>query len=164
MTQKPDQKQVIVAVCGGLGNQMFQYAAGHALAIAHNASSKLDLSAFPNHHSRAHIPMHSRPFDLKCFGSNTDCESATRLPLFRRNGIVLRVLAKLLKEQAGYITGLDHTTCYLNENQNSSLISDYKIASSKSRIYLNGYWQNELNFVNCEAEGVNDLRQSLVQI
>jgi hypothetical protein len=37
---------IIVRLMGGLGNQMFQYAAGRALALRQRASLKLDLSGF----------------------------------------------------------------------------------------------------------------------
>ncbi len=36
---------IIVQLLGGLGNQMFQYAAGRRLALRHNTALKLDLSA-----------------------------------------------------------------------------------------------------------------------
>ncbi len=35
---------IIVMLQGGLGNQMFQYAAGRALAIRNNTNLKIDLS------------------------------------------------------------------------------------------------------------------------
>ena len=35
---------VIVRLLGGLGNQMFQYAAARRLALAHNVPLKLDIS------------------------------------------------------------------------------------------------------------------------
>jgi hypothetical protein len=39
-------QQILVQISGGLGNQMFQYAAGRALALRLNAELKLDLSWF----------------------------------------------------------------------------------------------------------------------
>ena len=47
-------------VCGGLGNQMFQYAAGRALALRHGAELRLDLSVFG---ARRHFDV-ERPFEL----------------------------------------------------------------------------------------------------
>ena len=47
-------------VCGGLGNQMFQYAAGRALALRHKTELQLDLSAYG---SRQHFET-ARPFEL----------------------------------------------------------------------------------------------------
>ncbi len=37
---------IIIDVAGGLGNQMFQYAAGRALALRHNAALRLDISSY----------------------------------------------------------------------------------------------------------------------
>lgn len=45
---------VIVKITGGLGNQMFHYAFGRALALRHGASLKLDLSAFSRTRDRAY--------------------------------------------------------------------------------------------------------------
>lgn len=40
------EKQIEVAVCGGLGNQLFQYAAGRAASVTLNAKLALDISFF----------------------------------------------------------------------------------------------------------------------
>ena len=40
---------VITNLIGGLGNQMFQYAAGRVLALRHGAELKLDLSGFADY-------------------------------------------------------------------------------------------------------------------
>ena len=37
---------IIVKIYGGMANQLFQYAAGYALALKHNVPLKLDLSYF----------------------------------------------------------------------------------------------------------------------
>ena len=37
---------IISRIIGGLGNQLFQYAAGRALAIKHNTELKLDINSF----------------------------------------------------------------------------------------------------------------------
>ena len=45
---------VIVRLLGGLGNQMFQYAAARRLALAHNVPLKLDVSWFSHAPDRAY--------------------------------------------------------------------------------------------------------------
>lgn len=40
---------VIVNLIGGLGNQMFQYASGRAIALLHDTALKLDISGFTNY-------------------------------------------------------------------------------------------------------------------
>ena len=39
---------IIVKLMGGLGNQMFQYAAGKALALKLNSTLKLDILQYQN--------------------------------------------------------------------------------------------------------------------
>lgn len=50
---------IVVKITGGLGNQLFQYAMGRALAAHHNTNLKLDISAYQNDQSRN--------FMLNCF-------------------------------------------------------------------------------------------------
>jgi hypothetical protein len=45
---------IVTQLVGGLGNQMFQYAVGRALAIKHNTSLKLDTSPFAGYALRAY--------------------------------------------------------------------------------------------------------------
>lgn len=45
---------VIVRISHGLGNQMFQYAIGHALAAANRSPLKLDLTHYRSHQDRAY--------------------------------------------------------------------------------------------------------------
>jgi len=51
---------VIVQLIGGLGNQMFQYAAGRALALHHRTALKLDISAFAGYPLRTYRLHHLR--------------------------------------------------------------------------------------------------------
>lgn len=43
------KKMIISNLIGGLGNQMFQYAAGRALSLEHSVPLRLDISAFANY-------------------------------------------------------------------------------------------------------------------
>ena len=45
---------IIVKLIGGLGNQMFQYAAGRAIALKNNTSLKLDCSSFEQYTLRSY--------------------------------------------------------------------------------------------------------------
>jgi hypothetical protein len=51
-------KEVIVQVIGGLGNQLFQYAAGRKLAIDLNARLRLDISGFTTYYDLRKYSMH----------------------------------------------------------------------------------------------------------
>ena len=51
-------QEVIVQVIGGLGNQLFQYAAGRKLAIDLNARLRLDISGFATYYDLHRYSMH----------------------------------------------------------------------------------------------------------
>src|SRR4029077_200006 len=52
---KPPDPIVSVELMGGLGNQMFQYAAGHALARRKGAALRLDLGHFAQSGKRRYL-------------------------------------------------------------------------------------------------------------
>ena len=63
---------IIVHVIGGLGNQMFQYAAGRALSLAHNTPLCLDVQDFKGYDLHNGFELH-RLFDIKApIASNRD--------------------------------------------------------------------------------------------
>ena len=45
---------IVTRIIGGLGNQMFQYAAGRSLALANGCQLKLDISGYDNYGLRAY--------------------------------------------------------------------------------------------------------------
>ena len=49
---------IIVRIMGGLGNQMFQYAAGKRLSMSHNTELKLDLRYFKKSRHRRYLLDH----------------------------------------------------------------------------------------------------------
>lgn len=55
---------ITVSLIGGLGNQMFQYAAGKALAERHGARLALDLGGFRNYNYFGNYNLTPRPFLL----------------------------------------------------------------------------------------------------
>ena len=58
---------IIVLLQGGIGNQMFQYAAGRALAIRNNTVLKIDLSFLKNG------VLHEEHVDYRNYGLNNFC-------------------------------------------------------------------------------------------
>ena len=56
---------IIVKIYGGMANQLFQYAAGYALALKHNVPLKLDLSYFNETNTDT-----KRVFELSKFSIN----------------------------------------------------------------------------------------------
>lgn len=63
---------IITKISGGLGNQMFQYAAGRAMALKNNTSLKLDISGYANDKFGRHYSLDV--FNIKAtLASPVDC-------------------------------------------------------------------------------------------
>jgi hypothetical protein len=118
---------IIVRLRGGLGNQLFQYAAAKALADHHDTELKLDLYTYTQHKYRK--------FELSKF--NIDAGEASR-------------------QEVHKFTGNNPVGRYLNKRENYlrcpavfaqphyHFYSDF--FSLPSDLYLSGYWQSEKYF------------------
>lgn len=111
---------ITVNIKGGLGNQMFQYACGRALALK-NATG---LSLVRSQHSRDI----SRPFSLTHFNLKAEIISGRKSPFFLK-------LKERLKQK---ITGDFHVGF------------DPKVLQLGATAYLDGYFQSELYFKDYE--------------
>lgn len=69
---------IIVKIMGGLGNQMFQYAAANALAKRQGLKLKLDISSYENQGSDTH-----REYGLGVFNLQADFASAEELRAYQ---------------------------------------------------------------------------------
>jgi hypothetical protein len=119
--------QVVIRLMGGLGNQMFQYAASRAVADRLNVPLKLDLSWFEN--------SSDRNFALTPFNINAElikeCKN-TNAYLFK----VFRVITKRFKFFAKFNSNFTE----------ASYNFDPKILKLTSPVILNGYFQSEKYF------------------
>ncbi len=118
---------IITRLRGGLGNQLFQYAAGRALAEHHKVPLKLDLYTYTKHPYRK--------FELHRF--NIDAPEASR-------------------DEVHHFTGSNPIKRYLNKRENYfrcpgvfaqphyHFYEDF--FSLPADIYLSGYWQSEKYF------------------
>jgi hypothetical protein len=123
---------IIVRLRGGLGNQLFQYAAAKALADFHRTELKLDLYTYTKHKYRK--------FELSRF--NIDGPEASRAEVHR-------------------FTGSNPLTRYLNKRENYfrcpavfaqphyHFYEDF--FSLPGDLYLSGYWQSERYFQPASA-------------
>lgn len=125
---------VIAKVIGGLGNQMFQYAAGRALALANGCQLKLDTSGFNSY--GLHNGYELARFDIKA-------EIASVEDVARFVGPCPRI-AKLVRQ----ITGLGKKSYYLER----SFSFDAGFLGNAPPVYLDGYWQSCKYFELCASQ------------
>ncbi len=120
---------VIVKIKGGLGNQLFQYALGRAVALHHKLPLKLDLTIFKTYKLHRYL--------LDQFAIQADIATENEIiKLKGGNNVFSSALRK---------AGLAKRKFYFREKRSS-----YFDASvfKNNVVYLDGYWQNELYFSN----------------
>jgi hypothetical protein len=156
---------IIFYAQGGLGNQLFQYAAAKIVSIRTNRKVFVDTSWFD------HVPRRSTPRDLDLLDLGPQC---VKLSFFQV--ILARVARHRLLRPLAPIYGLN-----LLDDRHISYLSDPSFLF-QSNVYLRGYWQSHdlvkglkdilkselgpqlLKFRLHELIGVADLRAELVCI
>lgn len=137
--------KIIPRIFGGLGNQLFCYAAARRLALVNKAELVLDdVSGFVRDHD------YQRRYQLDHF--NIPCRKATpaeRLePLSRARRYLKRAINRWrLFEERNYI-------------QQAGIDFDPRLLTVKplGMVYLEGYWQSELYFKDVESTIREELR------
>lgn len=126
---------IIVKLIGGLGNQMFQYAAGRALAVRHNVDLKFDLSALRADPEGKYTKRH---FALDVFGNLAPEATAEELRYFyqRSESRVLRVLQRQMPSLFKRVYAAESGQGYHRS-----------FARFPADTYLDGFWQSERFFV-----------------
>lgn len=123
---------IIVKLVGGLGNQLFQYAAGLAIARTHNQTLKLDITGYV--HTDNHTSDTLRTYDLDVFNITAPIATQTEIDAVKNPfGIfskICRVSRKKLLRQ------------YYMDYHPKLFIS------SKRDLYLDGFFQSEKNFID----------------
>ena len=118
---------IIVRLRGGLGNQLFQYAAARALAVHKSVELKADLYTYTKHPYRK--------FELKYF--NIDLPEASRKEVHAFTGS--NPLIRYLNKKSNYFY------CPLVCSQpHYHYFEDF--LNLPSSVYLSGYWQSEKYF------------------
>ena len=131
---------IIVRLMGGLGNQMFQYAAGLRLAMRHRTPLTLDLSFLLDRSRNDNIVF--RDFDLKLFEIPEKIASSRQVRRFRRlaspgsRSVCERVEDRLVKRRMF---------------SEESYQLDRRVLELPDNTYLEGYFQNEGYFTDAAS-------------
>lgn len=132
---------VIANLIGGLGNQMFQYATGRAVAHRHGVPLLLDSSGF------AHYDL--RRYELGEL--SIQARLATEDELTHAG---VKAKAPTLLSRVSKALGLDRTANLLKEE---SFTYDTRIEQATPPVYLDGYWQSERYFSTIRTQLLQEL-------
>jgi len=137
---------VIVQITGGLGNQLFMYAAGRRLALHHRTPLKLDISAFESYGLRRYLL--DRFHIAQDFASPEECAAlkaraqAQASPRFGMGSLLRR------RARAAVFCADDSLA--------GTWLPD--ILRTPADVYLQGYWQSEQYFKPVEQLLRDELR------
>jgi hypothetical protein len=126
---------IIVKLMGGLGNQLFQYAAGRRLAQSRAVPLQLDISWFASRPEE----VTPRKYELEHFAIREEFASADQVRKYSRfsNKLMgdLRIALPLCPQ-------------YVRERH---FHFDERLMNLGSNVYLDGYWQSEKYFAEIGA-------------
>ncbi|QWC97189.1 alpha-1,2-fucosyltransferase [Polynucleobacter paneuropaeus] len=133
---------IVSHILGGLGNQMFQYAAGRALSIRIGSELFVDLSSFKNYE------LHNGYELDRVFGIESEIASQADLGSllgWRRSNGAKRILGLINRQSlSGNLTIEPHFHYWSGINQ------------VQDNSYLDGYWQSEKYFSDIKNIIKND--------
>jgi hypothetical protein len=132
---------IITHLKGGLGNQMFQYAAGLALAEKHHVDLKLDLSFLET--SKGSSEFTKRNFDLEIFDFNYHIASPSEIKLFtgKERTFLYRLRRKLFPSSI-------KQKIYRYDQLNY----DSGFAALGPDVFMDGYFQSPHYFLKAEDQ------------
>ncbi len=127
----------IVRLMGGIGNQMFQYAVGRAVAKRNNEQLKLDVSYFEQD------PL--RNYQLHHFSIAESIASSGEIARVTGRGDSLKKRALHRMERL--------LLPYYKRSMFEARVDcfDPNVLLARKNVYLSGYWQSEKYFKNIEA-------------
>jgi len=128
---------VVVKLMGGLGNQMFQYAAGRRLSHFNGTSLKFDLSWFQENNPECS----ARNFSLKALNISGEIATAKEVKKYKNKDLFVwpNFIYNIFKLSR---------RMYVSEKEFSF---DPQVLELSGNIYLDGYWQSEKYFKDIDS-------------
>lgn len=136
---------IVVRLMGGLGNQLFQYAAGRALSLRHNTELKFDFS-FLNADPQNRYT--KRNLEINLFTVTVEEVTEKELNRFKSNSLLRRAKRKFF----GNLFSRYHIANHYGVKFDNSFFNYPK------NTYLNGYWQSEKYFYSVREILLKELR------
>jgi Glycosyl transferase family 11 len=138
--------KIIVRISGGLGNQLFTYAAARRLSLVNNAELVIDdETGFLR-------DIHQRSYGLDVF--SISARKATDREKLKPFG---RIRRRILRTQAKRIPFIQRAYIYQEELDFDSRLLQLQ---PQGTVYMEGYWQSENYFVDVANTIRSDLRLS----
>lgn len=128
---------IIVKITGGLGNQLFQYAAGKRLASARNTELRLDTTGFETYKLHEYSLNHFKISAIEA--SKAEIEE---IGLSSQEGLLTK-----FRKRLGYGLPRQEGIKYIKDDESSFNPS---ILNLPDNVYLDGYWQSEKYFEDKE--------------
>ena len=139
---------ILVRVFGGLGNQLFQYAAAKALALRNGVALKLDINSVINPDS------HKRVYCLHNFNINTPIAGQEEIEKFLSPKKKYFKASRYILNKTGF--GI-HKSWWCQSYIYQGFYERYFYRPLKGDVYLDGYWQNEKLFIDYRDELLKEL-------
>lgn len=127
---------VVIQLAGGLGNQMFQYAAGRAVSLRRQVPLKLDLSGF--------APNGKRQYALDVLAIAAEPGRAEELSALRGSA---RPEPKWWERLLGLRRPFSPPSPFIYDEPHFHF--DPTLSTLAAPVYLRGYWQSEKYFQDC---------------
>lgn len=124
---------IIVHLIGGLGNQMFQYAAGLRAALHHNVPLKMDIHDFYKYEDRS--------YNLNHFNISGTLADEIEIAQYKND------------KKSFFCRWIERTKPYYRRKYviEKTMAFDPNILHISSDTYLEGYWQSHHYFVEIES-------------
>lgn len=141
---------IVVRLWGGLGNQMFQYACAYALSKKNNDEVILDTRFFTEEYLRSNPHFTKQKLNILNFPVDFTRRINQKSELKFINLLQNRTISRIIRIPPKFSCKADHGLQYIKETRLEylSYINNEKFKD----IYLDGYWQTEMYFLDSRTD------------